>query len=430
MSCKKYTDQSVYEASQERIKYLYENFDTVLVSFSGGKDSTACLNLIYDYAKEHNLLHRTAVYHLDYEAQYQFTTDFVTSVFDGYEGIEKYWLCLPVGANCGCRMDAGTWIPWKTSDKNIWVRDLPDSPYLVSEANCPFEFAEGEKDYKVQDKFVQWFTKSHGKTALVIGIRCGESMDRYQMITGHSQTVKKYDGKCWIVDSAIENIYRSYIIYDWEVSDIWTYFAKTGHPYNKLYDLYYQAGLTIDQMRVANPFHTCGTDSLRLYKVIEPDTWGKLVSRVNGVNFAGIYGGTTAMGWKSITLPPGHTWKSYCEFLISTLDEATGKHYREKLDASIRFWREVGGCLEEDVIAELAGRGEICGFKKGSNKRVVKFAEYPDDLDIPHFREVPSYKRMCVCILKNDYFCKYMGFAQTKCEAELRKNAMKRYSNL
>jgi predicted phosphoadenosine phosphosulfate sulfurtransferase len=48
---------------------------------------------------------------------------------------------------------------------------------------------------------------------------------------------------------------------------------------------------------------------------------------VNGVNFAGIYGGTTAMGWKSIKLPPGHTWKSYMEFLLSTLPEDTADNY-------------------------------------------------------------------------------------------------------
>ena len=36
--------------------------------------------------------------------------------------------------------------------------------------------------------------------------------------------------------------------------------------------------------------------------------------------------------------------------------------------------------------------------------------EYLDDIDIPEFRELPTYKRVCICILKNDYYCKYMGF--------------------
>ena len=37
--------------------------------------------------------------------------------------------------------------------------------------------------------------------------------------------------------------------------------------------------------------------------------------------------------------------------------------------------------------------------------------DYLDDIDIAEFREIPTYKRMCICILKNDHACKYMGFA-------------------
>lgn len=60
-------------------------------------------------------------------------------------------------------------------------------------------------------------------------------------------------------------------------------------------------------MRVASPFNDCAQESLKLYKVIDPANWARMVGRVNGVNFTGLYGGTTAMGWKTIKLPPGHT---------------------------------------------------------------------------------------------------------------------------
>ena len=56
--------------------------------------------------------------------------------------------------------------------------------------------------------------------------------------------------------------------------------------------------------------------------------------------------------------------------------------------------------------------------------------EYLDDIDIPQFREIPTYKRMCICILKNDHTCKYMGFALTKKELELRNRVMKKYKAL
>ncbi len=48
------------------------------------------------------------------------------------------------------------------------------------------------------------------------------------------------------------------------------------------------------------------------------------------------------------------------------------------------------------------------------DRDVVQFMGYPDDMPVSNFRQVPSYKRMCICIMKNDYFCKYAGFGPTK----------------
>ena len=56
--------------------------------------------------------------------------------------------------------------------------------------------------------------------------------------------------------------------------------------------------------------------------------------------------------------------------------------------------------------------------------------DYLDDIDIEEFREIPSYKRMCICILKNDHVCKYMGFALTKKEKQRRGKVMQKYENI
>lgn len=139
-----------------------------------------------------------------------------------------------------------------------------------------------------------------------------------------------------------DGVYNFYPIYDWRTEDIWTAYGKFGRDYNKLYDLLYQAGIPIHAMRVSSPFHEQAIDSLKLYKVIDPNNRAKLVGRVDGVNFSGIYGGTTAMGRKSIKLPPGHTRESYMYFLLSTLPEETRQNYLNKLAVSIKFWREKG----------------------------------------------------------------------------------------
>ncbi|MBR5813899.1 MAG: DUF3440 domain-containing protein, partial [Bacteroidaceae bacterium] len=64
-----------------------------------------------------------------------------------------------------------------------------------------------------------------------------------------------------------------------------------------------------------------------------------------------------------------------------------------------------------------------------TNKKPVMM-EYIEDIDIAEFREIPSYKRMCICILKNDHVCKYMGFSPTKHEREIKKNVMTKYKSL
>lgn len=56
--------------------------------------------------------------------------------------------------------------------------------------------------------------------------------------------------------------------------------------------------------------------------------------------------------------------------------------------------------------------------------------EYQDDIDIEEFRELPTYKRMCVCIMKNDHLCKFMGFSLTKTEMQMRTEAEIKYARL
>lgn len=428
---KHYLNKNVYDASQERLSYLFNEFDHILIAFSGGKDSGLLLNLTLEYANSTNQLSKVAVYFLDYEAQYKQTIDYVQKVFDSIPSeVKKYWLCLPIKAQCATSMFQNYWIPWEKDKEKIWVRKMPDKDYVINEENADFEY--NDWDYTVQDNFCNWFSQKNKNTCVLIGIRSEESLNRQAAITS-KQKVNQYKNKNFITKK--EGSVVAYPIYDWGTRDIWIANSKKNFEYNKLYDLFYEAGVSIYEMRVASPFNDYAKSSLKLYKAIDPDTWGKMIGRVNGVDFTSLYGDTSVMGWRNIKKPNHFTWKQYMYFLLDTLPEKTRRIYLKKLDASKKSWL-VGGARDDKTIKELLDEGSpvILTGKTNNrgkkNKQVIKFKDYLDDTSVTEFKSIPTYKRMCICIMKNDTTCKYMGFAQTKEEIRKRNKAIEKYNKI
>lgn len=426
--------QNVFDKTIERIKLIAEEFDNVYVSFSWWKDSGVMLNLVLDYWRKHYPWRKLWLLHLDYEAQYASTTEYVDLMLEKHKDIlETYRCCLPFAASCATSMHQHYWLPWEYEKKDIWVRQMPSN--WINEENHKFDFFEKTMwDYDFQDKFSKWYHKEKQakKTACLVGIRTEESMNRWRAIHSDNR-YKMYENLKWskkMYDE--EEIYNFYPIYDWKTSDIWVANGKFNWDYNKLYDLFHLAWVPLSKMRVASPFNDAGIENLKLYKVIDPHNWAKMLWRVDGVNFSWIYGWTTAMWWHSIKLPKWHTWKSYMYFLLDTLPKQTKNNYLAKLNTSIKFWREKGGCLSCETIQKLKEKKipievwDTTNFK--TTKKPVKM-DYLDDIDIQEAKEIPTYKRMCICIMKNDHLCKYMGFSLTKNELARRKEALNKYEN-
>ena len=430
---------NVYQLAIQRIKFIFSEFDNVLLAFSGGKDSGVCVNLFYDYAKDNDLLHKLAIYHEDYEAGYPQTFEYVERVFDSMPDIKRYWLCLPISAANSASMYQNKWIPWDDLERDKWVRSMPKKDYVYHIDNIFFPFKKGTSGFDTRIIFADEFAKKYGKTAVIVGLRMDESLSRRAIITS-KRRVNTYLGKKY--SKVNENTVNFYPIYDWTTKDIWVANYKFAWDYNKLYDLYYMAGLDISGMRTASPFHASGQKSLKLYRAICPDMWGKMVSRVNGVNFAGLYGGTTAMGWMSITKPNHFTWKEYAEFLISTLPEKTRNKFITSLQRFKSVWSEVGYGRNPRVIEAIKQSGtEIVNTKQISKRctkpdiyEVIKIVgEWPDEIDIEGatpFRHCPNWKAVCVTIMKNDFTLQYMGLGRTKSQNERRKAILDKYNEL
>ncbi|MBQ8345807.1 MAG: DUF3440 domain-containing protein [Clostridia bacterium] len=428
---RQYTGQNVYDAFQERLRFLFEEFENIFVSFSGGKDSGLLLELTLAFQKKYYPDRTIGVFHQDFEAQYSVTTEYVERTFERMEKeVEPYWVCLPMATRTALSSYEMYWYPWDDTKEEAWCRPMPKHPYVISLQNNPmttYRYRMHQEDLAKQ--FGRWYRMSHGngKTVCLLGIRADESLQRYSGIVNKKYG---YNEESWITKQ-FKDVWAASPLYDWSHSDVWHAYAKFGYDYNKLYDLYYMAGLKPDQMRVASPFNDYAKDSLHLYRVLDPEMWAKLVGRVKGANFGSIYGRSKALGYRNLTLPEGHTWESYTKFLLDTLPTRLRNNYVAKFRTSIEFWHKTGGGLEESVIQDLIDHGYqirrngVSNYTVMKHSRVIFLGKIPDHTDdIKSSKDIPSWKRMCYCILKNDHLCRFMGFGMTR-EQQKRIDALK-----
>ncbi|MDR1335580.1 MAG: DUF3440 domain-containing protein [Tannerella sp.] len=417
--------KNVYERTMQRIEVIFNEFPNIYVSFSGGKDSGVMLNLCIQYIRRHNLKRKIGVFHMDYEIQYRDTVSYIDRVLRSNTDIlEVYRVCLPFKVTTCTSMYQTYWRPWDESCRDLWVREKPAG--CMGTDQFPFYHSE-MWDSEFYVLFSQWYhwLKNAKKTCCLVGIRTQESTHRWRTIHG-SNRYNMYRNLRW-TRQLKKGIFNAYIIHDWLTTDIWTANGRFGWDYNHLYDLYYQAGVPLEKQRVASPFILAAQNSLHLYKAIDPDTWGRMICRVNGVNFTALYGNTKAVAQKTVTPPPGCTWERFMHFLLATLPEETRLNYLQKLSVSINFWRKRGGVLPDETIEKLRAAGIEIEVMESSNYRTEKHPvkmEYQDDLNLAGFKDLPTFKRMCICILRNDHLCKYMGFALTKKEIESRGRIM------
>ena len=418
---KEFTQQNVYEALQDRLKLIFEEFGNIYVSFSGGKDSGLLLNFVLDFRKKYYPDKPIGVFHQDFEAQYTLTTEYLQRTFDRIKDqVEAYWVCLPMATRTALSSYEMFWYPWDDKKKDIWVREMPKGDYVINLENNPmttYHYRMHQEDLAKQ--FGRWYRMSHEnkKTVCLLGMRAEESLQRY---SGFLNKKYGYKGNCWI-SKQFKDVWCASPLYDWSINDIWHANYLFDYDYNHLYDLYYKAGLKVSQMRVASPFNDYSKDSLNLYRVIDPEIWVKLVGRVQGANFACIYGRSKAMGYRNVTLPEGHTWKSYTKFLLDTLPTRLRNNYIKKFNTSIHFWHETGGGLDEETIQELIDHGYkiqrngVSNYTLNKKSRIIFKERIPDDTDdIKSTKDIPSWKRMCFCILKNDHICRFMGFGLSR----------------
>lgn len=388
---KKYNKNvNVLDAARHRICDTFDEFEKIYISFSGGKDSTAMLHLTLEAAKTRN--RKVGVLIIDLEAQYKKTIDHMSEMIQEYSKyIELYWVCLPLSLRNAVSNFDPKWTCWDPEAKELWVRDYPENINIITSENCPFDFfVPGMEFEEFMVLFGEWYS-GMGKylTAGLVGIRTDESLNRFRTIA--SQTKEKYGARSYTTKVS-QNLYNVYPIYDWKTSDIWKYMGYGNYKYNEIYDYMYKAGMGIHEMRLCQPYGDDQRRGLWLYHILEPDTWYRVVARVNGVTSGALYvqenGNVT--GYRKITKPENHTWESFCKILLATLPAKTKFHYQEKFIKFLTWWKNRG------YYSGIPDEAPILLENKGL---------------------APSWRRLCKVILRNDYWCKSLKFTQPKSKA-------------
>lgn len=378
---KRFLNISVLDASRQRIAWTFDNFSKIYVSFSAGKDSTVMLHLVMDEAIKRG--RKVGLLLIDLEGQYQLTIDHALNCFDLYrDHIEPFWCCLPILLRNAVSQFEPRWKAWDPDRRDDWIRSPPD--IAITDCNkFPF-FQDGMEFEEFTAEFGNWYGQGQS-TACFVGIRTRESLNRFRTIAGHGVKFEDITWTNWCKGST----FNVYPIYDWHEKDLWAYHGKTGKPYNALYDRMYQAGLTLSQMRICQPYGDDQRKGLWLFHIIEPETWSRIVARVNGANQGSLYSQESGniLGRLKITKPEGHSWESFAKLLLNSMPPKMRDHYDNKIARFIYWYSKLG-------------------YENG----------IPDEADpkLEASRKVPSWRRVCKALLKNDYWCKEFSMGQNK----------------
>lgn len=320
---KKFEETDVYEKALERLRYIYDTFDNIVVFFSGGKDSTAVLNCALKVAKERGDLPLKVVF-CDEEAIPPTTIDYVQRVSER-EDVDLYWFCLPIKLRNACSSSEPYWTAWGAEDKHKWVREMPEQA-ITEHPN----FKEG---MEWQDFAPLIFsTKEMGKHIRLTGIRSQESIRRYRIIA-----MKKHDSYINSNPDPKTSAYMAHPIYDWMAEDVWLAVRKLGWDYNTTYDLYNKTHMygSFNNQRVCQPFGEEPIKSLDTYSKCFPEMWEKMSHRCDGVRTAWRYAGSDLYS-TSATKPKDISYKEYLPIILEGYDSKTTKEIKKNINTSIR----------------------------------------------------------------------------------------------
>lgn len=320
--------KTVLDAAKERISYIFDNFQNIIVSISGGKDSTVMVHLaLLEAAKRGR---KIGIFCLDEEVMYQSSIDQVNYLMELFpDNIEKYWLQIEFNLTNATSFTDSQLKCWEHGKHKEWMRSKRNDAIHTRMWDLDTQTVRDKnKGFGFYDA-IENFERIHHNTAFLVGLRAaGESPNRWRAMVKNPVEVngkkvywatKKGNGSC-----------SMYPIYDWNFHDVWRYIAENNIKYSKVYDWQFKKGFSFSEMRVSSLIHERSFKSLCELPEFEPKTYEKLCKRIKGIQFAQETGRDSRM-FKARKLPQNFkSWMAYRDFLLQTYPDPSKKHLFEK----------------------------------------------------------------------------------------------------
>lgn len=315
---------NVVEATKKRIEWIFDNFDNIVVSISGGKDSTVLAYMALQEAHKRN--RKIGIFFLDEEVVYQATVEQVRYIMNLYpENTIKLWYQLEFNLTNATSIDETQFKVWDHEKQDVWLR--PKEEDSIKEPTWDVTkqtVANKKKGFGFYDALDN-FQLTYENTAYLIGLRASESLNRWRAVIKNPGIPNIY----WSTKRPQGN-FQMYPLYDWNFQDIWRFLYENNIRYSKIYDYQYKKGLGMKDMRVSSLIHERAFKSLVELPEFEPQTYDKLMARTKGIQVGNIYGKDDLM-LKCRKLPKNYdNWIQYRDFLLSTIKDESIKQIFEK----------------------------------------------------------------------------------------------------
>lgn len=317
-----YSNKSVYDAALERIRYIFDEFPQVILSYSGGKDSTVIFNLAIQVAKEKGRLPLDVLI-IDQEAEWTSTVEMYKFVAYNKD-VRPLWLQMPIGIENSATFGETYQECWEEGKE--WLREKDPISKKVNDYGV--HIWTGIFDAIIDKEY------PNTKACYISGVRTEESPRRFMGLTEHAN----YKWITWgnVANKKLEH-YTFYPLYDWSYTDIWKCIHDNNWKYNSLYDYQYRYGVSVNNMRVSNLHHETAIRSLFYLQEIDPPLYEKMTQRMAGVDTAGKMGFANFFPKK---LPfMFKDWLEYRDFLMTKL--VNDEELRKVLNSYAKRWDEI-----------------------------------------------------------------------------------------